>query len=291
MASEKSPDIADRIQGIVGEVLSVSPNLQTAIEIALGRSIQYIVTNDENDTSYLINYLKRNDCGRATFLALNRILPRKLRPEFRGVLEEAGCVGIASDLIKYDRKFRNIFQFLLGSVVIVEDMETGNRLSKKYNSAFRIVTLDGEDFAIGGATTGGSKPKADTSILSRDAVLNDTYKEIKVLANKHEVVTAEIDQYKEDLKTLKDNSQVLNSQLIKTERELSLITERCLNVDSEARKLSLAVKKLEDGIENKRDVLKTKKELLKAEFKGNRGGKPKDNGGRAFGEIKAGIRT
>jgi chromosome segregation protein len=265
LASEKSPDIADRIQGIVGEVLSVSPNLQTAIEIALGRSIQYIVTNDENDTSYLINYLKRNDCGRATFLALNRILPRKLRPEFRGVLEEAGCVGIASDLIKYDRKFRNIFQFLLGSVVIVEDMETGNRLSKKYNSAFRIVTLDGEDFAIGGATTGGSKPKADTSILSRDAVLNDTYKEIKVLANKHEVVTAEIDQYKEDLKTLKDNSQVLNSQLIKTERELSLITERCLNVDSEARKLSLAVKKLEDGIENKRDVLKTKKELLKAE--------------------------
>ena len=167
LASEKSPDIADRIQGIVGEVLSVSPNLQTAIEIALGRSIQYIVTNDENDTSYLINYLKRNDCGRATFLALNRILPRKLRPEFRGVLEEAGCVGIASDLIKYDRKFRNIFQFLLGSVVIVEDMETGNRLSKKYNSAFRIVTLDGEDFAIGGATTGGSKPKADTSILSR----------------------------------------------------------------------------------------------------------------------------
>ncbi|MFW5780493.1 MAG: hypothetical protein ACOCWI_03465 [Bacillota bacterium] len=144
-------------------------------------------------------------------------------------------------------------------------MEVGNRLSKKYRNSFRIVTLDGEDFAVGGAATGGSKPKADTSILSRDAVLNETYKEIKILSNKYKVITAETEEYKEELKKLKDASNVLGSQLGKTERELSITTERAQNIGNEAKKLSLAVKKLEDGIENKMKSLKNKKELLKAE--------------------------
>ena len=165
-------------------MITVSPNLQAAMEIALGRSIHNIITQDEDDTAF-DKLRKKNDYGRATFLALSKITPRRLKNEYRGVLEEKGCMGLACDLIKYDRKFRNIFEFLLGSVVIVEDMDTARRLSNKYRSAFRIVTLDGEDFAVGGATTGGSKPKADTGILSRDAVLKDIYKEITVLTDKH----------------------------------------------------------------------------------------------------------
>lgn len=257
--------VTSKIQGVVGKVITVSPNLQTAIEIALGRSIQNIITENEDDTSFLVNYLKKNDYGRATFLALTKIVPRQLRGEYRDVLEEEGCIGIASDLIKYDRAYRNIFGFLLGSVVIVEDMETGVRLSKKYRSGFRIVTLDGEDFAIGGATTGGSKPKADTSILSRDTVLKDTYKEIASLTNKHKVIANETEDYRSELKQLESASSVLQNQLLKLDKDISANSERCNSINAEVTRLSGAVQKLEAELSRKQELLQNKKTLFKAE--------------------------
>lgn len=264
MASEDE-SVTSKIKGVVGKVITVSPNLQVAIEIALGRSIQNIITEDENDTAYLVNHLKKNDYGRATFLALSRIVPRQLKSEYREALDEEGCIGIASDLIKYDRAYRNIFGFLLGGVVIVEDMETANRMSKKYRSGFRIVTLDGEDFAIGGATTGGSKPKADTSILSRDSVLKDTYKEITTLSNKYKVITNETEEYRAELKQLENASNVLQSQLLRLDKEISASNERCNNLNAEVQRLSGAVSKLELELEKKQSALQEKKSLYKNE--------------------------
>jgi chromosome segregation protein len=256
-----------KIQGLVGQVITVSPNLQAAMEIALGRSIHNIITQDEDDTAFLINFLKKNDYGRATFLALSKITPRRLKNEYRGVLEEKGCMGLACDLIKYDRKFRNIFEFLLGSVVIVEDMDTARRLSNKYRSAFRIVTLDGEDFAVGGATTGGSKPKADTGILSRDAVLKDIYKEITVLTDKHKVILNEIEEYKKELKLLENASSVLQNQLVKLDKDISANKERQASLLAETQKIQSAADKSQAEIDQKLSVLKDKEERYKAESK------------------------
>ncbi len=260
-----SEEVAPLIEGVVGKVITVSPSLQVATEIALGRSLQNIITRDENDTAALVKFLKSNDYGRATFLALSKISPRSLRPEHRGVLEEEGCVGLACDLIKYDRKYRSIFGFLLGSVIIVEDMNTGIRLSQKYHNSFRIVTLDGEDFSVGGATTGGSKPKPDTSILSRDALLKDVYKDIASLTNKHNAVTAEIDIYKAEMKKLEDTSNVLQSQLSRIDKDTSAVTERCANTDFEVKRLTEAVGRLQQDIENKQASLKEKEVLFSGE--------------------------
>lgn len=260
-----SEEAAPLIEGVVGKVITVSPSLQVAIEIALGRSMQNIITRDEEDTAELVNFLKRNDYGRATFLALSKISPRTLRAENRAVLEEEGCVGLACDLIKYDRKYRNIFGFLLGSVVIVEDMKTGIRLSQKYHNSFRIVTLDGEDFAVGGATTGGSKPKPDTSILQRDALLKDVYKEIASLTNKYNAVSTEIDIYKAEMKKLEETSGVLQNQLSRIDKDISAVTERCANTDCEVNRLAEAVSRLQRDIENKEASLKEKESLFSGE--------------------------
>ena len=183
------------------------------------------------------------------------------------MLEEKGCMGLACDLIKYDRKFRNIFEFLLGSVVIVEDMDTARRLSNKYRSAFRIVTLDGEDFAVGGATTGGSKPKADTGILSRDAVLKDIYKEITVLTDKHKVILNEIEEYKKELKLLENASSVLQNQLVKLDKDISANKERQASLLAETQKIQSAADKSQAEIDQKLSVLKDKEERYKAESK------------------------
>lgn len=265
LMKSEDENVSSRIQGVVGKEITVSPNLQVAIEISLGRSIQNIITNDEQDTAYLVNYLKRNDYGRATFLALSRMMPRPLREQYRSVLEEEGCIGLACDLIKYDRKYRNIFGYLLGSVVIVEDIETANRLSKIYRSGFRIVTLDGEDFSIGGATTGGSKPKPDTSILSRDAVLKEAYKQIAILTSKHKIITSEIEDYKRELKQLEDTSNLSQNQLSKLEKDLSTSTERCHNLETEEKRLAGAVEKLDADIKSKQESLTEKQKLFKAE--------------------------
>lgn len=265
LVNSNDEGIKSRIKGVVGEVITVAPNLQVAIEIALGRSIQNIITENQEDTSYLVNYLKKNDYGRATFLALSRIVPRQLRREYRDVLDEPGCIGVASDLIRYDRVYKNIFGFLLGGIIIVEDMATANRLSKKYQSGFRIVTLDGEDFAIGGATTGGSKPRANTSILSRDSVLKEAYKEITTLTNKFDIIVNEVKEYKAELKQLEQASNVLQHQMLKLDKELSAGYERKNGIEAELQRLLSATSKLAQEMDDNSNTLQEKKALYKKE--------------------------
>ena len=146
--------------------------------------------------------------------------------------------------------------YLLGSIVIVEDIETGNRLSKKYNNSFRMVTLDGEDFAVGGATTGGSKPKIDASILTRDTLLNQATKELASLQSKYDVINDEVRDYSYQLQKLEEASKVLQLQLQRYDKELSASTEKATNTNFELDRLIATINKLEDGLKEKDKSLK-----------------------------------
>ncbi len=156
------------IHGPVAGLMRTDQRYTVAIEIALGAGLQNIVVDREEDAKAAIGFLKQRDGGRATFLPLTAIRGEELR--LSGVEREFGFVGIASRLVEFDSRYQNIFQNLLGRTVIVEDMDCGIVLARKYRNAFRIVTLDGQVINRGGSMTGGSISR-NAGVLSRAAEL------------------------------------------------------------------------------------------------------------------------
>lgn len=156
------------IHGAVADLMRVDGRCALAVEIALGGAMQDIVVDREEDAKRAIEHLKRRDAGRATFLPLSAVRGEELRD--RGVEQEAGFVGVASRLVRYEDTYRNIFYRLLGRTVVVEDLDRGIAIARRYRNAFRIVTLDGQVIDRGGSMTGGSVSRK-TGVLSRKAEL------------------------------------------------------------------------------------------------------------------------
>ena len=134
----------------------------------LFRSLQNIVVDREEDAKAAISYLKQRDAGRATFLPLTAIRGDELHE--KGVEKEFGFVGLGSRLVTFDPAYRNIVYNLLGRTVVVEDLDCGIAMARKYRNAFRIVTLDGQVINRGGSMTGGSTSRS-AGVLSRSAEL------------------------------------------------------------------------------------------------------------------------
>ncbi len=156
------------IHGPVAELMKTDKQYALAIEIALGAALQNIVVDREEDAKSAIEYLKRQDAGRATFLPLTAIRGEELRE--RSVDQEPGFVGLASRLVSFDAQYTGIFRNLLGRTVVVEDLDRGIAMARRYRNAFRIVTLDGQVIHRGGSMTGGSVSRG-TGVLSRKAEL------------------------------------------------------------------------------------------------------------------------
>lgn len=152
------------IRGPVAGLIHVPDQYAVAIEIALGGAMQNLVVERDEDGKNAINYLKRRDGGRATFLPMNTVRPSDFRD--KGVEREDGFVGMGDELISFDREYANIFSNLLGRVVIAQDMDKALAMARKFGHRFRIVTLDGQVLNAGGSMTGGSVSRS-AGILSR----------------------------------------------------------------------------------------------------------------------------
>ena len=174
------------IHGPVAGLMKTEQQYSLAIEIALGAGLQNIVVDREEDAKSAINFLKQRDGGRATFLPLTAIRGDELHQS--GVEEELGFVGIASRLVRFEERYTNIFHNLLGRTVIVEDMDCGIAMARKYRNAFRIVTLDGQVINRGGSMTGGSTNRS-AGVLSRAS-------ELRVLRDKAAVMHEKLEEAK-----------------------------------------------------------------------------------------------
>ncbi len=170
------------VHGPVANLIRVEGRYAVALEIALGAGMQNIVVDREEDAKSAIGFLKQRDGGRATFLPLTAIRGDELRE--RGVESEFGFVGIASMLISYDKKYDSIFKNLLGRTVVVEDLDCGIAMARKYQNRFRIVTLDGQVINRGGSMTGGS--------VSRSAGILSRANELESLRKKRETLTEQL---------------------------------------------------------------------------------------------------
>ena len=152
------------IHGPVAGLIHVPDRYTVAVETALGGAMQHLVVEREEDGKTAIQLLKRRDGGRATFLPLSSIRPNQLKEA--GVEREPGFVGIASELISFDKQYETVFANLLGRVVIAQDMDCAIAIARKYGYRFRIVTIDGQVLNPGGSMTGGSASRS-AGILSR----------------------------------------------------------------------------------------------------------------------------
>ncbi len=151
------------VHGPVAGLMSTKQEYAVALETALGAALQNIVVEREEDAKAAIQFLKQRDGGRATFLPLTAIRGDVLRESIAG---EYGFVGVASELVRYDSRYDGIFKNLLGRTAVMEDLDSGIALARKFRNAFRIVTLDGQIINRGGSMTGGSASRS-AGVLSR----------------------------------------------------------------------------------------------------------------------------
>ena len=197
------------VHGPVANLMTTDKRYAVAIEIALGAGMQNMVVDREEDAKSAINFLKQRDGGRATFLPLTAIRGDVLREA--GVEREYGYVGVASQLVQFDKRYTEIFNNLLGRTVVVEDMDCGIAIARKYGNRFRIVTLDGQVLNRGGSMTGGSVSRS-AGILSRANELKELTARREALTEKLDAALREADEAKRDLNAAQYELDVAREQ-------------------------------------------------------------------------------
>lgn len=243
--------LASHISGVVANLLRVEPRLQLAIETALGGRLQSIVTENEEDVKYLINYLKSNDYGKATFLPVSSMKPHGI--ERAEVLSEKGVLGVACDLVKFDKHYSNVFESLLGGIVVVDTFDNAVLISKKYRYAHRMVTLTGERIANDGSMEGGSSKKQsggnllsyESQIEQRSDTLQKLLDELTVAEQNNRALDAKLNETRATQARLVDTLTKLSVEIatakekIETSNTLSNSDKQTiLGLDTEKAKIT-----------------------------------------------------
>ncbi len=204
----KNKDKVDNELEVVANIITVPKNLETALEIALGGSINYVVTKDTNTASKGIELLKREKRGRVTFLPLSKIKSRYIKPNF----QNAGILGIASDLVEFKPEYKEIVENLLGNILIVDTLENAIKINND-NKTHRIVTLEGDVLNTSGFMTGGSVKQSGAKIFSRKREIVECEELIKDFKEQIDFVNNDIIFISEEVKTLTDDLEKSNSLL------------------------------------------------------------------------------
>ncbi len=213
---------------VVANLVNVPKNLEIALEVALGGSLNYVVTKDTNTASIGIEKLKRNKRGRVTFLPLTKIQSRYIKSNFTN----EGILGIASDLVTYEPKYKAIIENLLGNILIVDTLKNAVKINEN-NKSHRIVTLEGDVLNTSGFMTGGSIKQSGAKIFSRKREIIEiqemqkaTSEEIKFLSNDVDTINQEVVELQS---TIEKTTSILASKTVENaelKNTLSMLVER-----------------------------------------------------------------
>ena len=240
---ENIKDLGKGMHGVLANIIEVPDELETAIEMCLGASLQNIVTETEEDAKKLVEHLRKNNLGRASFLPISSVKGRKL-DKIKG--NENGIVGIASDLVKYNKKYEQIILNLLGRTVIVDNMNTAIKVAKQNGYTFRIVTTEGDVINPSGAITGGSVAKKTVNILGRGKEIEKLEKEINNLKQQIEKLQNDKQNYEESIEGILELSTNLEKEL--QEIDITYATERqkVISIDENIEKLQKRLNRLRE---------------------------------------------
>ena len=235
----------EAIKGAVGDLFTVDNRFTVAIEIALGGSVNHVVTTTAKAASEGVQFLKSIQGGRVTFLPMDSV---KGRPYDTPALSEDGVIGTAVDCIEFDSAYNHIFQYLLGRTLVVETMERAIALQRKYNQQLRIVTLTGEQFQPGGSLTGGATKKKRSSLLSR----------------REEAARLEAELASVEERTAKLEQQIRDEEnrIERAQRERSVLDEQYQHTNLLFSASQTKIQNIENQIERKKRVLHDEQERI-----------------------------
>ncbi|MBL4934923.1 chromosome segregation protein SMC [Clostridium sp. YIM B02515] len=251
---------------VLGEVINVKKDLETAIEIALGGAISDIITDNEDTAKKLIMYLRTNNIGRATFLPLSIIKGKKVS-NIDSLKNAAGFIGIASNLIEYDKKFTNAIDYILGRTIIASNMDCALSIAKKTDYSYKIVTLTGETINPGGSLTGGSTFHKSTSIISRKREIEDLYIKLQEENNLINNLSSSVESNKKIVRALDEECLNLKDEEYKENIEITKLKGKIAAIASENDRLTKSLESSKSEIQIlKKDYDSSREEITKKEL-------------------------
>ena len=211
-----------KIKGIhnaLGNLLEIKEEYVTAITTSLGAAFSNIVVDDEKVAKEIINYLKLNNIGRVTLYPLNIMKEKNVDDDTLNKIKSIkGFTDVASNLVGFDEKYKNVIKNQLGNVIVVDNIDSANLISKEISYRYKVVTLDGEVLNVGGSITGG-QVKQNRNIIS------DKYELEKLIQEKDEKVLKikeleeKINNYDHDYKAVEDELYLINKNKIELEEK------------------------------------------------------------------------
>ena len=255
---DKNSQLKKGMHGVLANLISVNKEYELAIEMCLGQALQNVVTETEEDAKKLVEHLRNNNLGRASFLPISSIRGKRIENVISNGMK--GVIGIASDLVKCDKKYTQIVLNLLGRTVVVADMNIGISLAKMNNYSFRIVTLKGDVISSSGSITGGSVATKTVNILGRSREIEELEKEIKKLSKKIEEITLQKQKYLESITEVIEKVAGLEKELQDIEIVYAAENQKMVSIEENIYKLEQRRDKLK---EEELSINKQKEESIK----------------------------
>ena len=279
IAIKKIMETRDRIggiHGVVADIVRASKKYEVAIETALGGRIQNVVIDSENTAKVLIDYLKKNRFGRATFLPLSAMRNNTFsNTEF---LKEKGVVGIASELVEYDSVYKNLIGSLLGRIVVIDNIDNAIAFEKKFRYEYRVVTLDGDSLSPGGSISGGAF-KNSTNLLSKKREIEEAQASVSVLLKNYNEANDKLESFnlqRNDIEIKLDENRKVIQDLIIEKNNISNRRSGLIEKLEELKASSVSVQTDFDNID---------KELAEIEIETKRLDAKLSNVGEDFGKL------
>ena len=254
---EKNQQLNKGYKGVIANLIKIDNKYITGIEMLLGSAIQNIVTKTEQDGKSMIEYLRENNIGRASFLPITTVKGNKLE-KYKKV---EGTIGVASDLISYDPEYDEIMKNLLGKSVIVDNMENAIKLANENKHSFRIVTLNGDIISPSGSMTGGAISKKTSNILGRTEEIKTLRKEleeieiaIKELQKEKENITKSNLDKLQQIEELKEQLQQNEIKYATEQEKMNSIIKEIISLENEKEKRNSEIEKNNQNIENANQI-------------------------------------
>ena len=254
---EKNQQLNKGYKGVIANLIKIDNKYITGIEMLLGSAIQNIVTKTEQDAKSMIEYLRENNIGRASFLPITTVKGNKLE-KYKKV---EGTIGVASDLISYDPEYDEIMKNLLGKSVIVDNMENAIKLANENKHSFRIVTLNGDIISPSGSMTGGAISKKTSNILGRTEEIKTLRKEleeieiaIKELQKEKENITKSNLDKLQQIEELKEQLQQNEIKYATEQEKMNSIIKEIISLENEKEKRNSEIEKNNQNIENANQI-------------------------------------
>ncbi len=251
---------SSHIRGAIGDVFTVEEKFLVAIETALGGAVHQVITDTAKIASEAVQYLKRTQGGRVTFLPMDMVKGKRLEHK---ALQSSYVLGLGVDCIQFDTQYTGVFNQLLGRTLIVDTLDHGLALQKEYHQQLRIVTLTGEQLQPGGALTGGATKRKKVSILSRKEEQDTLQQDIHILRDKAQDLKQSLQGLDKEIETLTQDGKELRQTYEQEELQLRSIQQEQQRFQGEHVNLSGMVQTYDEELQNTTEKQNTLGEKIK----------------------------